>query len=175
MGTLVRDARSVAIASIHAMVDGGAEQFAELYTPDAFTRERIAAPPEARGTGPDAFFALARWLRAAFADYHYEIHTTVSEGDLVAVNSTMHGRHVAPIAFYTDDAAIDIVFAPTGKPFAMTQSHWFRMRDRLIAEHWANRDDLGMAKQAGWVPPSPLYLLKCARLKKHAQRQARHQ
>lgn len=172
MNTVVHDAKGVAIASIHAMANGAPEVFAEMYTPDAFTRERIAAPPEARGTGPDAFFALASWLRAAFADYHYEIHTAVAEADLVTVNSTMHGRHVSPIAFYTDEADIDVVFAPTGKPFAMSQSHWFRMRDGLIAEHWANRDDLGMAKQAGWVPPGPLYLLKCARLKRRAQRRA---
>src|SRR5690242_7093522 len=164
MNTAIHDAKSVAIASIHAMADGTPDLFAQMYTADAFTREQMAAPRAARGTGPDAFFALAGWLRAAFADYRYEVHTAVAEGDLVTVNSTMHGRHVALIAFYTDDADIDIVFAPTGKPFAMSQSHWFRMRDGLIAEHWANRDDLGMAKQAGWVPPSPLYLLKCARL-----------
>ena len=47
MGALVHDAKSVAIASIHAMVEGTPEHFAEMYTPDAFTRERMAAPPEA--------------------------------------------------------------------------------------------------------------------------------
>ena len=36
------------------------------------------------------------------------------------------------------------------------------MRDGLVAEHWAVRDDQGMALQLGWVPPSPWYLLRCA-------------
>ena len=28
----------------------------------------------------------------------------------------------------------------------MTQSHWFRIDDGKIIEHWANRGDLGMAR-----------------------------
>jgi hypothetical protein len=28
------------------------------------------------------------------------------------------------------------------------------MRDGLVVEHWANRDDLGMAMQLGWFDPS---------------------
>ena len=37
----------------------------------------------------------------------------------------------------------------------MTQSHWFLLEDGRIIEHWANRDDLGMARQLGWIPPTP--------------------
>jgi predicted ester cyclase len=173
MSTLTHDPKSAAVNSIHHMADGTLQEFADLYHPDAFTRERNAAPPAARGHGPEAFFALASWLRAAFTDYRYDIHTVVAEADHVTVDATMHGRHIAPIAFYTDAADVDIVFAPTGKTFAITQSHWFRMHDGLIAEHWANRDDLGMARQAGWVPPTPLYLLKCGRLKRQARKALR--
>ena len=36
-------------------------------------------------------------------------------------------------------------------------------------EHWANRDDMGTAAQLGWVPPSPLYLLRMARAKRRAR------
>src|ERR1043165_6058210 len=66
----------------------------------------------------------------------------------------MNGRHTAPWALYQEDGTVDTVFPPTGKPFAMTQSHWFRLADGRIIEHWANRDDLGMARQLGWIPPS---------------------
>lgn len=82
----------------------------------------------------------------------------------------MTGRHTAPFTPYTVDGKLDAVFPPTGKPFAITQSHWFRMEDGKIAEHWANRDDLGMAKQLGWVPPTPAYLIRMARAKRRAQR-----
>ena len=87
-------------------------------------------------------------MRAAFADLHYDIHHAIADGDLVAVNSTMNGRHVAPWAVYTEDGAVDTVFPPTSKTFAMTQSHWFRIEDGRIIEHWANRDDLGMARSS---------------------------
>jgi hypothetical protein len=39
-----------------------------------------------------------------------------------------------------------------------------------MIEHWANRDDLGTAEQAGWVPPTPLYLLRMALAKRRARR-----
>jgi len=51
----------------------------------------------------------------------------------------------------------------------VTQSHWFRVDDGKIIEHWANRDDLGMAKQLGWIPPTPAYLFKMVRAKRRAR------
>jgi hypothetical protein len=83
----------------------------------------------------------------------------------------MNGRHVAPWVVYNAGAEVDTVFPPTRKPFAATQSHWFRMKDGRIVEHWANRDDLGMSQQLGWVPPSPAYLLRMARAKRQTARE----
>ncbi len=48
----------------------------------------------------------------------------------------------------------------TGKSFTVRQAHWMRVADGKIVEHWAVRDDLGMAKQAGWVPPNPISLTR---------------
>jgi predicted ester cyclase len=106
---------------------------------------------------------------AAFAGLHYDIHHAIADGNLVAVNSTMNGRHTAPWAVYTGDGAVDTVFPPTSRTFAMTQSHWFRIEDGMIVEHWDNRDDLGMARQLGWIPPTPAYLFKMARAKHRAR------
>ncbi|MGW6727438.1 ester cyclase [Nocardia sp. NPDC055029] len=167
------DLKSVAIRGIHLMVDGSVTDLAEVTHPDGFTRERKAAPPWARGNGPEALHALAEWLRDAFTDMSYDIHATAVENDLVTVYATMHGRQIGPLVFYTEDGAVDNAFPATGKTFAMTESHWFRMRDGKILEHWANRDDLGMARQLGWLPPSPVFLLRSMQLKRRAAREVR--
>jgi hypothetical protein len=65
---------------------------------------------------------------------------------------------------------VDRVFPATGKTFAVTQSHWFRMAGGQIIEHWANRDDIGHAQQLGWIPPTPLFLLRMAAAKRRVTR-----
>jgi predicted ester cyclase len=111
-------------------------------------------------------------LRAAFAGLRYEVHHALTDGDLVAVNSTMNGRHTGAWVVHTEDGSVDAVFPPTGRTFAMTQSHWFRVQEGMIVEHWANRDDLGTARQLGWIPPTPAYLFRMARAKRRASRSA---
>jgi predicted ester cyclase len=161
----------LAVRSIHAMAAGDRADFEVMYAASAVDHENSVQPPASRVAGPAGFWATAQWLRAAFADLHYDIHHTIATDDLVAVHSTMNGRHTSAIAFYTRDAAIDAAFPPTHRSFAMTQSHWFRVQHGQITEHWANRDDLGTAKQLGWIPPRPAYLIRMARAKRRAARQ----
>src|SRR3954471_17833132 len=123
------DPTSVAVRSIHTMADGDRAAFEPLYHPTAVDRENPVQPPSSRVPGPAGFHSTALWLRAAFADLHYEVHHALAQGGLVALDTTMHGRHMAPIAFYTPDGSLDAVFPPTGKPFRMTQSHWFRVEE----------------------------------------------
>ena len=59
------------------------------------------------------------------------------------------------------------LLAPPGR---VVGPHWFRIEDDQIIEHWANRDDLGTARQLGWIPPTPAYLFKMARAKRRAKR-----
>jgi predicted ester cyclase len=148
------------------MANGDRADFDVLYHLDAVDQENRVQPPSSRVPGPAGFYSTALWLRTAFAGLNYDIHHAIADGGLVAVNSTMNGRHVAPIAFYTDEASIDVVFPATNKTFAMTQSHWFRIEEGMIREHWANRDDLGTGKQLGWIPPTPIYMVKMALAKR---------
>ncbi|MFB8277748.1 ester cyclase [Nocardia colli] len=169
--TTTDTARELAIRSVHIMAGGERAEFDEVIHPDATNREAKAEPPAARGRGPAAYYATALWLRAAYADLHHTIETAVVDGDLVVLHTTMHGRHVGPFVAYGEDGQVDQVFPPTGKTFAVTQSHWLRIADGKIIEHWANRDDLGQAVQLGWVPPTPAYLVRMARAKRKAQRE----
>ena len=154
------------------MADGDLSDFEEVVHPDARNREADAEPPACRGTGPAAFYATALWLREAYDDLHWEIHDMVAEGDIVVAHVTMSGRQVGTFVGYGPDALPAQAFPARGRTFATTQTHWFRVADGKVIEHWANRDDLGTAAQLGWVPPSPLYAVKMMLATRKARRQA---
>ena len=99
--------------------------------------------------GPQAFYATALWLRSMFADLSFEVHDVVAEGDLVVIHNTMRGRHTGVATNYDADGRVAEAFPPTGKTFASTQTHWMRVRDGKVIEHWANRDNIGTALQLG--------------------------
>jgi predicted ester cyclase len=145
---------AVAVAALHLMATGSRDEFETMFAPQALNRESVEEPPDTRGTGPAAFFATSRWLLTAFSELAWEVHDTVHSGDLVVVHATMSGRQTGPFVTYGPDANVMASFPATGRTFAVTQSHWFRVSGTQITEHWANRDDLGMGMQLGWAPPT---------------------
>lgn len=164
--------RDTALRSIEIMATGDLAAFRDVVAQGAVNHEARVEPPAARGGGPEGFHASALWLRDAFADLRHTVEHVVAEDDLVVVDTTMSGRHDGPFVTYDAGGAIDQVWAPTGRTFAVRQSHWLRVADGLVTEHWATRDDLGQGMQLGWVPPSPAYLLRCAAAKRKAARNA---
>jgi predicted ester cyclase len=162
--------RAVALRSIELMRDGDLEDFEALIAPDAVNHEEKDEPPASRGHGPRPFHATALWLRESFEDLDWTIHHVVVQGDLAVVHCTMSGRHVGTFVGFDADARVAEAFPPTGKRFAVTQTHWLRVRGGMLTEHWANRDDLGMAMQLGWAPPGPGYLIRMALAKRRARR-----
>ncbi len=161
--------KAVCVKSMHLMAAGTVEEFAEVYAPEAVNREAKDEPPGARTGGPEGFHATAMWLREAYSDIRWEVHDAVQEGELVAVHATMGGRQTGPFTAYAEDASVEMVFPSRGREFAVTQTHWFRMKDGKIAEHWANRDDLTLGQQLGWTPPTPIYLAKMLLAKRRAE------
>jgi predicted ester cyclase len=153
-------AKNMCVRALQMMADGTLEDFRAVVHPHARNREDVAEPPASRGRGPAAFYATALWLRDAYAELRWVVHQGAAEGDLVVLHATMSGRHVGTFVKYNDAARPVQAFPPTGKRFATTQTHWFRIADDKIIEHWANRDDLGTAMQLGWTPPSPRYLAR---------------
>ena len=172
MDTTLIDAKELGVRAIQVMANGTIEDFEAVVHPEARNREDVDEPPASRGRGPAAFYATALWLREAYADLRWDIHDVVAEGDLVVLHVTMSGRHVGTFVGYDADARVAQAFPPTGKLFATTQTHWMRVADGKVIEHWANRDDLGTAQQLGWTPPSPLYLLRMLLATRRARREA---
>ena len=86
----------------------------------------------------------AQWLLAQFPDLEMTIEAIVAEGDTVAVRVLSEGTNLGPL---------NGVVPPTGKRFAARQSHWFRVEDGRLAEHWATREDLVAMLQLGVIQP----------------------
>ena len=169
------DLKEVCIRSMQLMEIDDLAGFADVVHPDAVNRESSAEPPETRGVGPVAFHATALWLRSAFSDLTWVIHEAtqegVQEGAVVVIHATMSGRQTGPFVSYGPDARPVMAFPPRGRSFAVTQTHWFRTAEGKVIEHWANRDDLGMAQQLGWTPPSPGYLVRMLLARRRARSQ----
>lgn len=108
-----------------------------------------AAPPFApsapgRVNGPQAMRGTVEWLLAQFPDLYMTIEAMVAEGDTVAVRVLSQGTNLG---------ALNGLMPPTGKRFSARQSHWFRVADGRLAEHWATREDLPTMLQLGIIQP----------------------
>lgn len=151
--TATLTATDVAMASIRAIEALDLAACQTYFHPEAGNREAAAEPPDCRRPGPAGAYATAQWLHHLAADINWEIHEAITEGDLVAVHATMRGHQSNPHTIYAPDGSPAQVMPNHGRPFAVTQTHWYRVKDGLVFDHWANRDDLGMAMQLGWFPP----------------------
>jgi len=92
-------------------------------------------------SGVDWWKEVFRFLYATLPDWHWELDDIVAEGDRVVARLTARGTHQGS----------DIPFLrgvqPTGRSVVWTHHHTFRFSGGRIAEHWANRDDLGFLRQ----------------------------
>jgi predicted ester cyclase len=121
-----------------------ASVFEELVAGDYVNHERADMLVEAHGP-QDWSDVLAR-LSAAFPDVSWAVLRTLAQGDHAWIETRMSGTHEG--TFFG--------IAPTGRRFEVRQVHMLRLQDRLIREHWAVRDDLGVLVQLGALePPTP--------------------
>lgn len=164
------DIVAVAEAAIHATLGGTLADLAATVHPDAINREASSEPPATRGRGPQAFHATGEWLREAFSDLRWNTERSIAEGDLVVTVGMMSGRHTGNFVVWTPDETVERAFAPTGRAVSVRQAHFQRIRDGRVIEHWAVRDDQGMATQAGWIPPTLAFLIRCAAATRKARR-----
>lgn len=118
---------------------GDAKGAAMLWAPVAFNHGRKVTPKEL-----EAVFASLRTLRE-----RQSLHEIIAEGEWVAVRTTCDGVHAGepPIPVNSN---IFGGLAPTGRAYKVQHMHLFRIIDGKLTEHWANRDDLGAARQVGF-------------------------
>jgi predicted ester cyclase len=121
------------------------EIMAEEYVEHAiapFGREepgRVHGPSHARN--------VVEWLTAQFPDLEMTIESLVAEADVVAVRVRSSGTNRGKLGGFAP---------PTNKRFVADQSHWYRVADGRLCEHWATRDDLSTMLQLGVIqPPGP--------------------
>jgi len=138
---------------------GDLDAVAAHVTADYLNHRSADEPLEARVRGPEGFRATLRWAKRAFADMRFEVHQVAINGNLVALHVTFHARQHGPFVVYdSPDGRVTDVFPSNGRSFAARHTHWITVSNGAVSEHDAVRDDLGMAKQLGWIPPNPLYI-----------------
>ncbi len=117
----------------------------DLATADAYLSQDFVNhdPPFGAGDDREGFRAAAATFRAAFPDWHSDLHLLIAEGDLVAEHFTARGTHRGEI----------MGVGPTGRVVSLGGINIFRVRDGRITERWGRLDDLGFLQQLGVVPP----------------------
>ncbi|GAA1719448.1 hypothetical protein GCM10009745_80570 [Kribbella yunnanensis] len=96
------------------------------------------------GVTPDreGMRAAGGMMRAAFPDWHSDLHALIAEGDLVVERFTASGTHRGEV----------MGVAPTGAVVSLPGINIWRLRDGRIVERWGRLDELGFSRQLGAVP-----------------------
>ena len=99
-------------------------------------------------------FAIMQDNARTFPDWKMTIDRLIARGDEVVALMTVTGTHKG-VSQRPVNGGVYLGVAPTGKSFSVLHTHWFIVQDGLIVEHRATRDDLGMSRQLGLLPPAP--------------------
>ena len=113
-----------------------------------------------RETSPAVVEKIYASLRAL--DEKHVIHEIIGEGDWVAVRTTCTGSYSKNPEFPVNSGIFSTI-PPNGRTYSNQHLHLFRIDDGKLVEHWANRDDLGVAQQIGlhlepmWQHPAGIH------------------
>ncbi|PIF78804.1 SnoaL-like polyketide cyclase [Variovorax sp. 54] len=123
-------------------VQGGGNYalFDELFA-DSFldhTPQPSCTPDKAGALG------LYKTLRAAFPDFHADIHWQRVDGDVVTTFKTYHGTHQGDV----------FGIAPTGRKIHFETVDAMRVQDGKITEHWGVANLFSLLQQLGAWPPA---------------------
>ncbi len=92
--------------------------------------------------GPEGY-AQALGFVTSVLKVRYALDEVIETPDRIVLRATAHGVGVA--AIHGPEAE--------GKSYAMPTMHVYRTEGGRLAEHWGVRDELGVMRQLGLVPP----------------------
>jgi predicted ester cyclase len=137
---------------------GIAEQFNEAFNRGDLDGAASCFAEDCRNHGRQAGRAGVRTvlgeIKTNFPDARLTTVNSVAEGEWVVVRCTYSGTHRGTSPFPVDGGML-VGVRPTGRSFEVQHIHMYRMLEGKIAEHFANRDDIGMMRQLGLLPPPP--------------------
>ena len=118
---------------------GNFDLFEELFSDDF-----IDHTPQPNTTpDKDGVRNLSQTLRAAFPDFHADIHWQSVDGDLVTTYKTYHGTHEGTF----------LGVAPTGRLIHFETVDAMRVHNGKIIEHWGVANLFSLIQQLGaWLP-----------------------
>jgi steroid delta-isomerase-like uncharacterized protein len=106
-----------------------------------------------RPVGRDGVRVVLADIYTRFPDVKVTVHEWVADGDWIAFRATYSGTHRG-VGRLPVDGGMLIGVPPTNRSFAVLHMHMFRLENGLIKEHWGARDDIGMMRQLGLLPPA---------------------
>jgi len=135
-------ARNKAAIEVHARAldAGDVEAWAATHAVDGVNHapapfDLSEWPAEGKPFGPKEARETFAFIRSFSPDLHVELEEMLADDDQVVAWLRMTGT------------------APSGRRVDFHHAQRFRLRDGLIVEHWAVRDDLRAMVQAGVVTP----------------------
>jgi len=108
-----------------------------------------------RSVGREGIRIRIEDIFTTFPDYRHDIEEMIAKGDSVVVRCKVSGTHRG-VGKLPVNGGMLVGIEPTQKHFEVQHIHWYKLRDGKIAAHTANRDDIGMMRQLGLLPPTGL-------------------
>ena len=130
------DNKAVVRKLIDAWNDGDINALMTFWSPTMVHHGR-AGTISAQDTAAE----MRRFLDA-FPDLRMELHSIVSEGELVATRMTVHATHTGAY----------MGIPPTGRTVACALMGQLRIVDGVVVDHWGVADALGIMVQIGMLP-----------------------
>jgi steroid delta-isomerase-like uncharacterized protein len=114
---------------------GNFEAFEELFADDFVDH----TPQPNMTPNKDGVRDLYKRIRAAFPDFHADIHWQAADGELVTTYKTYHGTH----------GGMFLGIAPTGRKIHFETVDVMRVHNGKITDHWGVANLFSLMQQLG--------------------------